>query len=103
MRRSITLELVDEASQPLTDVELEDYALPSFEDETEEDLDNTDIIKGIADLMEAIFAKLAELDAEPVDPPVSVRVAIGDALFWACDSTESTPTIRIKVKINADA
>ena len=101
--RSIMLELVDEASQPLTDVELEDYALPSFEDESEEDLDNTGILKGIADFMEAIFAKLAELDAKPVDPPVYVRVAIGDALFWACESPESTPTIRIKVKINADA
>ena len=97
------LELVDEASQPLTDVELEDYALPSGEDEIDENLDNMDILKGITYLMEAIFAKLAELDAEPVDPPVYVRVAIGDALFWACDSPESTPTIRIKVKINADA
>jgi hypothetical protein len=97
------LALVDEASQPLIDVELEDYALPSFEDESEEDLDNTGILKGIADLTEAIFAKLAELDAEPVDPLVHVRVAIGDALFWACESPESTPTIRIKVKINAEA
>jgi hypothetical protein len=97
------LELMDEANQPITDVELEDYALPSFEDETDEELDNTDILKGIADLKEAIFAKLAELDVEPVDSLVHVRVAIGDALFWACDSPESTPTIRIKVKINADA
>jgi hypothetical protein len=99
----IKLELMDEVNQPITDVELEDYGLPSGEDEIDENLDNTDILKGIADLMEAIFVKLAELDVEPVDPPVSVRVAIGDALFWACESPESTPTIRIKVKINADA
>jgi hypothetical protein len=101
--RSIMLELVDEASQPLTDVELEDYALPSGEDEIDENLDNTDILKGITDLMEAIFAQLAELDVEPMDPLVHMRVAIGDALFWACESPESTPTIRIKVRINAEA
>jgi hypothetical protein len=100
--RPIMLELVDETHQPLTEVELEDYGLPSCEEETE-DLDNTGILKGISDLMETIFAKLAELHAEPVDPPVHVRVAIGDALFWACESPESTPKIRIKVKINAEA
>ena len=101
--RTIMLALVDDAYQPLTEVELEDYGLPSCEDEIEEDLDNTGILKGIADLMQAIFAKLAQLNAEPVDPPVHVRVAIGDALFWACDSPESTPTIRIKVKVHAEA
>lgn len=101
--RTIMLELLDEAGQPLTQVELEDYGLPSCEDEIEEDLDNTGILKGIADLMEAVFAKLAEFHAEPVDPPVHVRVAIGDALFWACESPESTPTIRIKVKVHAEA
>jgi len=96
------LALEDEVRQPITEVELEDYGLPSWEDETDEDLNNTGILKGIADLMETIFAKLAELHAEPVDPPVHVRVAIGDALFWACESPESTPTIRIRVKIHAD-
>jgi hypothetical protein len=100
---TMMLELLDEAGQILTDIELEDYAFPSGEDETEEDLDNTGILKGISDLMEAIFAKLAELHAEPVDPPVHVRFAIGDALFWACDSPEITPKIRIKVKINAES
>src|SRR2546423_10388084 len=101
--RTIMLHLVDETNQPLTEVELEDYALPSYEEETDEDLDNTAILKGISDLMETIFAKLAQLNAEPVDPPVHVRVAIGDALFWACDSPESTPTVRIKVKLHAEA
>jgi hypothetical protein len=100
--RTIRLHLLDVEGQPLTEVELEDYGLPSGEDETEEGLDNTGILKGIADLMQAIFAKLAELHAEPVDPPVHVRVAIGDALFWACDSPESTPTIRLRVKIHAE-
>jgi hypothetical protein len=101
--RTMMLELLDEAGQPLTEVELEDYGLPSGEDETEEALDNTGILKGIADLMQAIFAKLAAFNAEPLDPPVHVRVAIGDALFWACDSPETTPKIRIKVKINAES
>jgi len=99
--RPINLELVDEARQPLADIELEDYGLPSVEDETDEDMDNTGILKGISDLTEAIFAKLAELDAEPLDPPVHVRFAIGDALFWACESPETTPKIRIRVKIHA--
>lgn len=101
--RTIKLELLDEAGQNLTEIELEDYAFPSDEDETEEDLDNTGILKGISDLMQAIFAKLDEFNAEPLDPPVHVRVAIGDALFWACDDQESTPTIRIRVKIHAEA
>jgi hypothetical protein len=101
--RPIKLELLDEKRQVLTEVELEDYGLPTDEEETDEDLDNTGILKGIADLMETIFAKLAELHAEPLDPPVHVRVAIGDALFWACDSPETTPTIRIRVKINDES
>jgi hypothetical protein len=94
------LELVDEAHQPLTEFELEDYGLPTGEEESGEDLDNTGILKGIADLMETILAKLDELQAQPLDSPVHVRVAIGDALFWACDSPETTPTIRIRVKIH---
>ena len=97
------LELVDEKRQPLTEVELEDYGLPTGDEESGDDLDNTVILKGIADLMETIFAKLAELHAQPIDPPVHVRVAIGDALFWACDSPETTPTIRIRVKIYDEA
>jgi hypothetical protein len=100
--RPIKLALLDEAAQPITEVELEDYCLPSFEDEADEDLDNTGILKGIADLMETIFTTLADLHAEPVDPPVHVRVAIGDALYWACGSPETTPTIQIRVKIHAD-
>jgi hypothetical protein len=100
--RQITLELVDEKRQPLTEVELDDYGLPEDEEETEENLDNTGILKSISDLMETIFVKLAELHAEPLDPPVHVRVAIGDALFWACGSPETTPTVRIRVKINAE-
>jgi hypothetical protein len=100
--RPIKLELLDEAGQPLTEFALEDYGFPEDEEETEEDLDNTGILKGIADLTETIFEKLAELDAEPIDSPVHVRVAIGDALFWACDSPETTPKIRIRVKINAE-
>src|SRR5262245_36642170 len=100
--RPIKLELLDEAAQPLTEVELDDYGFPEDEEETEEDLDNTGILKGIADLTETIFEQLAELDAEPIDSPVHVRVAIGDALFWACDSPETTPKIRIRVKINAE-
>lgn len=101
--RAINLELVDEACQPLADIELEDYGLPSLDDETDENLDNTGILKGISDLMEAIFAKLAELNAEPLDPPVNVRFSIGDALFWACETPESTPKIRIRVKINDES
>jgi hypothetical protein len=97
------LELVDENRQPLTEFELEDYGLPTGEEETDEDLDNTGILKGIADLMETIFTKLDELGAQPLDPPITVRVAIGDALFWACDSPETTPTIRIRVKINDES
>ena len=100
MRRPITLELVDENRQPLTEVELEEYGFPEDEEETGEGMDNTGILKGIADLTQTIFGKLADLHATPIDSPVHVRVAIGDALFWACDSPQTTPTIRIRVKIH---
>jgi hypothetical protein len=101
--KTITLRLVDEEDQLLTEVELEDYAVPMPEEADTEELDNTGILKRVAELMDAVFARIRQLNAEPVEPPVHVRITIGDALFLAAENPEPTITIPVKVKIHAEA
>lgn len=101
--KTITLQLLDEDNHPLTAVELEDYAVPSPGEAVTEALDNTGIRTRVAELMDAVFARIRELNAEPVEAPVQVRITIGDALLSAPESPEPTITLAIKVKIHAEA
>ena len=101
--KTIMLKLLDQDNQPLKDVPLEEYAIPSAGEEVNEELDNTVILKRVSELMDAVFVRISQLNAEPVEPPVHVRIKIGDALLWASETPGPTIEIPIKVKVHAEA
>jgi hypothetical protein len=101
--KTIQLKLLDEDNQPLTEVALEDYAVPMPGEAVTEELDNTGILTRVAELMDAVFASIRQRNAEPVEPPIHVRIRIGDALLFAAECPDPTITIAVKVRIHAEA